>query len=240
MDATSGVIVAAELTNTAPDCGHLPGLVGCLRDLRVGIGASDADATIVSADAGYFSTENIAEDGAGLDLLIAAGREHPASAAVPKGGVWAVDVFGYDALRDVWVCPAGTRRTRSAAPGVTSRPAPHTYRADPADCAPCPLRARCLKPGQDQRVLDARRRRPTGTMRYKMRQPEHRRRYARRKAIVEPVFGQIKEDRGFREVSLRGLALAKAEYLLACLVHNLGKLIRFWPPGVPHAAATRS
>ena len=63
-------------------------------------------------------------------------------------------------------------------------------------------------------------------MRFKLRQPEARRRYARRKAIVEPVFGQLKDARGFTSFSLRGLALATGEYLLACLAHNLGKLLR--------------
>ena len=66
-------------------------------------------------------------------------------------------------------------------------------------------------------------------MRFKLRQADARRRYARRKVIVEPVFGQFKEDRGFTALSLRGLVLAKAEYLLVCLVHNLGKLLRVCP-----------
>jgi len=48
--------------------------------------------------------------------------------------------------------------------------------------------------------------------------------YARRKVIVEPVFGQHKECRGFRRVSLRGEAPARAEWMLMNLVHNLGKL----------------
>jgi transposase len=48
--------------------------------------------------------------------------------------------------------------------------------------------------------------------------------YARRKAIVEPVFGQIKEARGFRRFSLRGLEQVRAEWLLVAAVHNLGKL----------------
>ncbi len=48
--------------------------------------------------------------------------------------------------------------------------------------------------------------------------------YGRRKVIVEPVFGQIKECRGFRRVSLRGEAPARAEWVLISLVHNLGKL----------------
>jgi transposase len=50
--------------------------------------------------------------------------------------------------------------------------------------------------------------------------------YARRKAIVEPVFGQIKEAAGFRRFSLRGLGSATGEWQLVCAVHNIGKLFR--------------
>ena len=50
--------------------------------------------------------------------------------------------------------------------------------------------------------------------------------YKMRKAIVEPVFGQIKEQRGFRRFSFRGLANVKAEWKLIALTHNLLKLFR--------------
>jgi transposase len=226
VDAASGVIGAAELTNVAPDVGHLPELVARVRALRAAAGLPEAEPTTVSADAGYFSGDNVAEDGGGLDLLIAAGRADPAAAG-SKAGVYPADCFGYDAARDIWVCPADKLLVRQVtAPGATGRPSKHRYLADPADCAACPLRARCLKPGEQRRVLVAQRCRATGAMRFKLRRPAARRRYARRKAIVEPVFGQLKENRGFAALSLRGLALATGEYLLACLAHNLGKLLR--------------
>lgn len=50
--------------------------------------------------------------------------------------------------------------------------------------------------------------------------------YAARKAIVEPVFGQIKEARGFRRFSLRGLAKVRSEWAFVCLTHNILKLYR--------------
>lgn len=50
--------------------------------------------------------------------------------------------------------------------------------------------------------------------------------YALRKQIVEPVFGQIKEVRGFRRFLLRGLENVQAEWSLMCLTHNLLKLFR--------------
>ena len=50
--------------------------------------------------------------------------------------------------------------------------------------------------------------------------------YARRKAVVEPVFGQIKQARGLRQFLLRGLENVAAEWQLWCLTHNLLKLHR--------------
>jgi hypothetical protein len=61
----------------------------------------------------------------------------------------------------------------------------------------------------------------------KVRTPEGRALYARRKVIVEPVFGQIKEVRGFRRFLLRGLQKIRGEWSLVCLTHNLLKLWRY-------------
>jgi transposase len=51
--------------------------------------------------------------------------------------------------------------------------------------------------------------------------------YARRKVIVEPVFGQIKAGRGFRRFSLRGLKKIRGAWCVVCLTHNLLKIWRY-------------
>lgn len=61
----------------------------------------------------------------------------------------------------------------------------------------------------------------------KMRTPAGRAIYARRKVIVEPVFGQIKGSRGFRQFLLRGLAKVRGEWRLVCLTHNVLKIWRY-------------
>jgi transposase len=61
----------------------------------------------------------------------------------------------------------------------------------------------------------------------KVRSPAGQALYSRRKVIVEPVFGQIKEARGFRRFLLRGLAKVRGEWRLVCLGHNLLKLWRY-------------
>lgn len=60
----------------------------------------------------------------------------------------------------------------------------------------------------------------------KLRTKKGRETYSKRKQIVEPVFGQIKEARGFRRFLLRGLENVSAEWDLICLTHNLLKLFR--------------
>jgi transposase len=67
---------------------------------------------------------------------------------------------------------------------------------------------------------------PKETMREKLRTEAGRAVYKMRKAIVEPVFGQIKEQRGFRRFSLRGKENVSREWKLVCAVSNLLKLFR--------------
>jgi transposase len=66
----------------------------------------------------------------------------------------------------------------------------------------------------------------TARMARKLKTIKGRKIYSQRKHIVEPVFGQIKEVRGFRRFSFRGLEKVKAEWDLICLTHNLLKLFR--------------
>lgn len=67
---------------------------------------------------------------------------------------------------------------------------------------------------------------PKERMARKLRTKKGREAYARRKAIVEPVFGQIKAARGIRSFLLRGLEKVRGEWSLICAAHNLLKLYR--------------
>jgi transposase len=66
----------------------------------------------------------------------------------------------------------------------------------------------------------------TKAMRDKLKRAGRRSRYRLRKQVVEPVFGQIKQARGFRQFSLRGLAKVKAEWAMICTAHNILKLAK--------------
>ncbi len=64
------------------------------------------------------------------------------------------------------------------------------------------------------------------TMRTRLRRGGHRSRYRLRKHIVEPVFGHIKQARGFRQFLLRGIDKVRGEWAMICMAHNLAKLTR--------------
>jgi hypothetical protein len=66
----------------------------------------------------------------------------------------------------------------------------------------------------------------TQGMRRKLKRAGWRSRYRLRKQIVEPVFGQIKQARGFRQFLLRGIDAVAAEWAMICTAHNLTKLAR--------------
>lgn len=61
-------------------------------------------------------------------------------------------------------------------------------------------------------------------MTIRLRRAGHRSRYRLRKQVVEPVFGQIKQARGFRQFLLRGLSQVAGEWSLLCSAHNVLKL----------------
>ena len=66
------------------------------------------------------------------------------------------------------------------------------------------------------------------TMREKIRAGGHESPYRFRKQLPEPVFGQIKQARGFRQFLLRGIENVAAEWAIVCTAHNLLKLAKGW------------
>jgi transposase len=111
---------------------------------------------------------------------------------------------------------------------------PKEASADAGYCSEANLAAlagRAIKPyiatGRAKHPADAKRTITgplTKAMRDKLKRAGWRSRYRLRKQIVEPVFGHIKQARGFRQFLLRGIDKVTAEWALICTAHNLAKL----------------
>jgi transposase len=162
VDEQAQVIVAAELSDDAADAGQLKPALEQLAENLEAIAAELPEGAVLTADAGYFSQENVKTCVAhGFDPFIATGRfrhsEPPPPA--PRGRI----------------AKHATAKQRMARKLSTKR-------------------GRAL--------------------------------YARRKAIVEPVFGQIVTVQNGRRLLLRGRDAARAEWRLHCACHNLLKLFR--------------
>lgn len=123
------------------------------------------------------------------------------------------DAAGFLPLLDETETQLGRLPTKvSADSGFYSRENLLKAEARPLDCYIPPPRP----------VLDS----LSQQMREKLRSEAGAELYRRRKTVVEPVFGQIKQARGFRQFSFRGLEAVRGEWQLICLTHNLLKLFR--------------
>lgn len=137
--------------------------------------------------------------------------------------------FEYEEAQDQYRCPQGKVLRLFARAHRTNRGQSYRrYRARKEDCAGCPWRGQCLSQGAERKWLalavGAEPATLTARMRQKIDLPESRRLYARRLAIVEPVFANLRYNKGLNHFTYRGQEKVNLQWLLYCLVHNLEKL----------------
>jgi transposase len=162
VDSETQVIVAADVTDQAPDAEQLQPALDQLDENLAAIDAELPDGAVLTADAGYFSEQNIkTTTGHGLDPYIATGRfkHNEPQPPAPRGPV-------------------------------------------PKNATPKQLMARKTRTAKGRAV------------------------YSRRKAIVEPVFGQMDTVQNARQLLLRGKQAARDQWRFHCAIHNLLKLHR--------------
>jgi len=180
----------------------------------------------MSLDNGYMSGENLeAFDGKGINVYIATGKgEKKDQRAIEESNrkINKSD-FSYDEDRDCFVCPAGKPLELKSVNSDGKK----VYQAVKAECDTCPYRARCCgsKRGNSRTISTDDKEPLRQKMNKKMEQESSKEIYKKRKKIVEPVFGQIKNN-GFRGFSLRGYEKGSGEFSLACTVHNFKKIVK--------------
>ena len=152
----------------------------------------------VSADAGYFSETNLSNQGvSSIDLYVPGNRQKHGSITETPG--------------------AANSISSGSVPPATAT-APHVATDCPANLVPEPGQPSGAAPNNSPSVREQ--------MLQKLLTSEGKAVYARRKAIVEPVYSHIKEARGFRRFSFRGVAKVAQEFKFVCAIHNLLKLFK--------------
>ncbi len=179
--------------------------------------------TIVLADAGYFSYDNVKflldEE---IDAYIPDNFYEVEKSGKTKK--FRKSLFKYDEKKDCYCCPAAfeipfTRiQKRKDEPDLRYYVCKH--------CSLCVLKNACTD-SKNRTISRDPREYLMEDMRAKLNTEEGTEQYQKRMYTVEPVFGQAKENRGFRGFLLRGKRKAKIEFTMMCTVHNIKKIADF-------------
>jgi len=140
--------------------------------------------------------------------------------------------FRYQKETDEYICPNGKVLGRRAKRVIYDGVIYKRYIADREDCIRCPLKNRCIKGNFVKgRYLGV----PVGAtpgnlikeMAAKVDTERGRNIYHQRIAIAEPVFANIKYGKGLDRFTLRGKIKVNIQWVLYCMVHNIGKILNF-------------
>ncbi|NQU10400.1 transposase, partial [bacterium] len=252
VEETHQVVVYAEAFGQGDDGEHLgPMLAGGQRHLQA-VGRTDPlQGRELSADTSYYSVENLqaAEQHAvdayipdrhfrQRDVRFATAGRHRRSVDKHKQRYrskrrwFGPGDFRLDERTGKLICPAGQALYRDGSGMETHNGyRVDSYRASPRVCDGCPLRAKCLRnlaPGSARQVRLFHGRRPgslTEAMKQKIDTPAGRARYSKRLGIVEPVFGNIRAQKRMDRFTLRSRIKVNIQWVLYCVVHNIGKLM---------------
>lgn len=209
---TGMLITAADVTTDSDDHDQLVPM------MEAAATETDGGAAVTAADGGYHSGETLAAT-QGQRVVM------PEPNAGTRGTPYHKDRFPYDAAQDTYTCPEGQVLTFRTATKEGAR----VYRGTGAVCRACPAFGVCTTNKRQGRSLEVSRFEPElRAHRAWMATAEAQALYARRKELVEPVFGILKECQGARRLLLRGLEGVQAEWRLLAAAFNLRTLAKVW------------
>jgi transposase len=227
VDNKEQIIVACDITNKATDTKQLNPLLGQSFENAQ---KSQDDPIIISADSGYSSMENlkqIEESKQNIDAYIPDNKYQAKLRNKPtdEDSAFHKKNFKYDEKQDIYLCP-NHQSLKFVGKRTDDTGNPYSYyRCN--SCQGCKHFGTCTKSSKGRAIKVYDNEHLIYKMRKKLSAPEGKLIYQKRKTIVEPVFGNIKRNLGFREFLLRGLTKVKIELLLIAIAHNLLKIAKF-------------
>jgi hypothetical protein len=140
--------------------------------------------------------------------------------------------FEHHEQRDEYRCPQGRVFKLQVKGTVTDGIIYRRYLNDGDGCKGCELKARCIKGKKTKRrhlmvPVGSVMGNLTKAMAAKIDSEKGRRIYHQRIAIPEPVFANIRIDKAMNRFTLRGKIKVNIQWLLYCMVHNIGKILNF-------------
>ena len=245
VDAKHQIIVEAQAHGTGSEQELLIPVVKATKHIL-------AKDTLITADAGYHSEDNLKElHKLEVDALIAdntmrqrderfAGQDkykalpdpiHNKTGRAKKAARYRPRDFDYDPEAKTCLCPAGKQLYSDGSDCTINGYAASRFKGTLRDCVPCTQRDKCLLKPDKTKVRQvtffhgkADQESHTDKMKKRIDSPEGRILYGQRFATVEPVFGNLRYNKGLDRFTLRGQKKVDAQWKLFCLVHNIEKL----------------
>ena len=228
-DSGSGVVLAAALTNEANDAHQLTTMIAAVGQT---VGKTPA---LTLADSGYNTLDEFGKaQEAGYDVLVnSCNHGEDRDLDRPENGRPEVHEFIYNKDADTVTCPRqGIELTRIGKPRRRKDANKTEFQLFICKNLECPLRQACSKDKRGRTVEISPQHHLREKNRVRGKTEEGKRLLKRRKAVIEPVFGQIKHNEGFRKFSFMGLQKAEAQWLFICAVHNLRKIFKHLSQGL--------
>ena len=208
------LITAADVTQDPTDQAQLLPMIEAAEQ------SGGPAAGLTLADAGYFSAANLAA---------CAARATPVAipeARCPTAHPYHHSRFAYDPGADCYQCPEGRLLSFQRLKHRRRRASVRVYAAAAADCLACPAFGRCTTSTQGRRIEVSLHADALTAHRRWMQTAEARDAFRRRKQLIEPVFGIIKEQQAGRRFLLRGLEAVRSEWTLLAVAFNLRTLAK--------------
>ncbi len=258
VDGKHQVIVHAEAHGEGQEHGLLQPTIEGVRENLDALGENDVLKNArLTADAGYHSEANMKYVfEAGIDAYIADTqfrKRDPRFAEADRYKVrhreerrqhegrrslFRPADFTYDETHRTCVCPAGQRLYKNGAHVTIRGFTGMKFTAPLSACSPCALRDQCLRHPRQTKVrqvvfFNGRSATAAETFTHKMKRKIDstlgKLIYQRRLATAEPPFANIRHAKRLDRFTLRGKTKVNSQWLLYCLVHNLGKIQRYGP-----------
>jgi hypothetical protein len=150
-----------------------------------------------------------------------------------KAGCYRPADFDYDPAAGTCVCPAGKALYQNGSNCIHNGYIAVKFQGAQRDCVPCDRRDKCLRTPDKTKTrqvcffrgkADPKATNYSEVMKRAIDSPEGKALYGRRFATVEPVFANIRHNKGLNRFTLRGRQKVDTQWKLFCLVHNIEKL----------------
>jgi transposase len=242
VDDKHQVVVHAETFGTVSDHEHVAPLMAGAKENMQAIGRDEDcfSEAIFVADTNYHSQSNLKTcQKMELDAYIPDRyfrRRDPRYATQkrywPKKKKFRLDDFHHDEASDQYICPDGKRLKVKLKELYKDGLVYRVYLAEEKDCQRCPLRLKCLTGRGAKRKylwvpIAVQLTNLSRKMAGKIDTEKGRKIYPRRIAIAEPVFANIRTHKRLDRFTLRGKIKVDIQWMLYCMVHNIGKIANY-------------